>query len=159
MSEITEEIIKNFGNRLRIRVCGLCERNDALLLIRHHSIESPGYIWIPPGGGVQYGERIKDALQRELLEESNMQIEIKELVYIHEYVKLPLHAVELFFRITSTSTSILGSDPEMSVDTPILTELRWMNREELKKEDSNALHPVVQLWMKGSFPTLPTCLK
>jgi 8-oxo-dGTP diphosphatase len=51
----------------RIRVSALLRWEDRLLLIRH---EKPGKeYWLLPGGGVNSGESLVDALRRELLEE------------------------------------------------------------------------------------------
>jgi ADP-ribose pyrophosphatase YjhB (NUDIX family) len=51
----------------RIRVSALLRWNDRLLLCRH---EKPGKeYWLLPGGGVNVGESIVEALDRELAEE------------------------------------------------------------------------------------------
>lgn len=151
MSEVTEEIIKNFGNRLRIRVCGICIRDNALLVIKHHNIGSVGHIWIPPGGGLDFGERISDALKREFIEETGLTIEVKNLVHLYEYMDTPLHAIELFFTVDAQGEASLGHDPEMPENTPLLQELKWMTREDLRKENPASLHPVVDLWLKNEL--------
>jgi 8-oxo-dGTP diphosphatase len=51
----------------RIRVSALLEWRDRILLCRH---EKPGKeYWLLPGGGVDSGESLVDALRRELAEE------------------------------------------------------------------------------------------
>ena len=58
----------------RIRVSALLRWEDRILLCRH---EKPGKeYWLLPGGGVNSGESLVDALHRELLEEVGIDEEI-----------------------------------------------------------------------------------
>jgi 8-oxo-dGTP diphosphatase len=55
------------GSEPRIRVSAILRWHGRILLCRH---EKPGKeYWLLPGGGVNSGETIVDALERELLEE------------------------------------------------------------------------------------------
>lgn len=109
------EIAKIYGNRLRVRVCGLCWDGDKLLLINHKSLGSANF-WAPPGGGVEYGEPIENALKREFLEETGIHVDIMNFAFGTEYIHDPLHAIELFFQVRQTGGELTsGYDPEIQV--------------------------------------------
>ena len=59
----------------RIRVSALLRWRDRILLCRHEKA-GRGEYWLLPGGGVNSGESLLDALHRELAEEVGLQDEI-----------------------------------------------------------------------------------
>src|SRR3954470_9798998 len=59
----------------RIRVSAVLQWQDRILLCRHEKI-GRGEYWLLPGGGVNAGESLTDALYRELREEVGIHDEI-----------------------------------------------------------------------------------
>jgi len=59
----------------RIRVSALLRWQDRILLIRHEKA-GRGEYWLLPGGGVNAGESLVDALHRELAEEVGIEDEL-----------------------------------------------------------------------------------
>lgn len=55
----------------RVRVGALVVNNGRLLLVRHQ--KAGRTYWLLPGGGVEEGESLADALRRELLEECGIE--------------------------------------------------------------------------------------
>lgn len=106
-------VYQTFGNKLRVRVCGLCVENNQLLMVNHAGITA-GDFWAPPGGGLQFGETVEACLKREFLEETGLDIEIQDLLFTCEVIRLPLHAVEMFFTTKVKHGKLMrGIDPEM----------------------------------------------
>ncbi|MGM0545883.1 MAG: NUDIX domain-containing protein [Bacteroidota bacterium] len=123
-----------FANKLRVRVCGLLIQADQILLAQIHSPISDKLVWMPPGGGLSFGESMKDCLKREFREETNLSVEVHELVHVNELLKKSYHAVECFFEVKRTSgEEKLGKDPELSWDRQMLRDLQWVPLKELSE--------------------------
>ncbi len=71
--------------RPRVRVAAICVRDDALLLVRH--VKDGKTYWLLPGGGVDYGETLVEALRREVMEETNLDIAPRDAVIITDSIR------------------------------------------------------------------------
>lgn len=131
---------RQYGNKLRVRVCGLLIEEEKILLIKHRGL-GDGHLWIPPGGGVEYGSSLKENLKREFLEETGLQIRVSELRFVNEFVKPPFHAIELFFLVERTGGQLrLGSDPEFDENHQILEVIKFFSFTEIAAMKENELH-------------------
>lgn len=136
-----QEVLKLYGNRLRLRVCGLYCDGDRLLMIRHRGIGPTDTFWCPPGGGAQFGETAPDALIREFAEETGLAVEIGDMLFVNEFMQPPLHAMELFFAVQVTGGTLRqGVDPEMGADEQIIEEVRFMSFDEIKSYPPEEVH-------------------
>ena len=110
-----QEITALYGKKVRVRVCGLCWEDNKLLLVNHRSLQSINF-WAPPGGGLEFGEKVENALKREFGEETGLEIAVVRFAFGCEYVQDPLHAIELFFHVKRLGgTLITGYDPELQL--------------------------------------------
>ena len=69
----------------KIVVAAVIEKDGKYLLIKEKlsdGIEK----WIVPGGKVEFGEKLEDAVKREIKEETNLDIEILEFLDFYEAV-------------------------------------------------------------------------
>jgi 8-oxo-dGTP diphosphatase len=145
-----KKIIKKFGNRLRIRVCGILVEKDRILLVKHRSLGDKGTLWAPPGGGMDYGTSAIQNLIREFREETGLFIRVGQFLFTHEFLRPPLHAVELFFEVKSMGGKLKkGKDPEMQKEEQIIEEVRFVPFVDLIKMDRSTLHQV--LWDCDSY--------
>jgi 8-oxo-dGTP diphosphatase len=136
MSNPVHEI---YGNRIRVRGCGICVVDNAILLVNHSGL-GPNDFWSPPGGGVNFGESITDSLVREFKEETGVEIQVQEFLFASEFIQAPLHAIEFFFLVEKTGGKLkTGADPE--ADTQIIKDVKFMPWQELKNQRQN-LHGI-----------------
>ena len=140
----SSEITEKYGGAVRVRICGLLADERRILLVRHSGINDGNDLWIPPGGGLEFGETIHQALQREFLEETHLKVEVGKFHSGFEYVRPPLHAIELFFWVNPLQSTEpkLGSDPEL-ID-PIIQELRFVTFEELALIPEESKHAILR---------------
>lgn len=123
-----------YSGKLRVRVAGLLVTDRKLLLVKLHSPVSSSDIWTAPGGGVEFGETIEDALKREFNEETGLSILVGDLLHINELIEPPYHAIEFFFKVTKISGHLkLGSDPEHSQDQQLLKEIGFFEKGKLSE--------------------------
>jgi len=141
MEEIQKRIIEKFGNRLRIRVCGICIEHGKILLINHKSLNRHGDFWAPPGGGMDFGFSAEANLIREFLEETGLKIEIEKFLFVHEYLHPPLHAIELIFKVKRVGGLLnVGFDPEMGKGEQIIKEVKFIPIDRLMHFTKGSLH-------------------
>lgn len=142
-THIKNEILKNFGDKVRVRVCGIWIEQDQILMVKHQYIGQFDYLWAPPGGGMHFGESAAECLQREFWEETGLEIKIGDFLFVHEFQNDPLHAIELFFEVKRIGGHLhQGRDPELSPGNQIITQVAFLNLDTLKKENPLQIHAV-----------------
>jgi 8-oxo-dGTP diphosphatase len=107
-------------------VCAIIEQDDLVLCaLRSEQMSLPGK-WEFPGGKLELNELAEDALIREIKEELNVSIEIKDSLPISDYSYVPEKVIRLIpFRCVIRNN-----------ETPVAAEhaeLRWVKKEDLLK--------------------------
>ena len=146
----------DFSQKLRVRICGLLIEDDAILLANIDSPVTNRLVWIPPGGGLEFGETMEECLKREFLEETHLPIKVGNLIHINELVELPFHALEWYFEVEKDGGKIgLGYDPELRDDKQLLNDLQWIPISRLSELSfaPQSLLPKLQDWKnRFSYP-------
>ncbi|NMP21810.1 NUDIX hydrolase [Sulfobacillus harzensis] len=105
----------------KIGVAGIIVNDRRVVLGRRG--HDPGYgLWAFPGGHVEFGERLEDALCREVQEETDLLIIPSRPIYIAQLLGSDYHFVLIDFLVTDFSGVLrAGSD---------LDEVRWVEEKE-----------------------------
>lgn len=141
-----------FKNKIRIRANGILQHDGALLLIQLKSPVTEELVWMPPGGGLQFGESMTNCLKREFKEETGLQIEVGSLCFVNELVQPPFHAVECYFEVQQSGGALsLGHDPELDEEEQLIKDLQWIPLNELGH--IKLIPDQLEHWLKESSAT------
>ena len=136
-----KSVLEIYGNLLRVRICGICIRNNQLLLINHRELVE-GDFWSFPGGGLQFGETATECLVREFLEETGLKVEVGDFLFACEFISGPLHAIEFFFKVEQIGGNLsIGTDPE-SGENQLIRNVDFLTETEVNKIDKAHLHGI-----------------
>ena len=84
-------------------------KDDRLLMIRRAKDPGAG-LWSLPGGRVEHGEYLADALRREVAEETGLEVEVRDLVGILEVVADPHYVILDYYAEATGDDSPVASD-------------------------------------------------
>jgi 8-oxo-dGTP pyrophosphatase MutT (NUDIX family) len=88
----------------RVTARGIVFKDGKLLCARLQPYKGSiaGDYWCVPGGGVDPGEALIAALEREMIEETGIKPVIGKLLYIQQFTLKDVEQLEFFFHITNT---------------------------------------------------------
>ncbi len=138
-----KELEAVYGHKVRVRACGLCWQGDSLLLIDHQHLGST-HFWASPGGGIEPGVSARDTLVREFKEETGLTITVGAYLFTCEFIRHPLHAIELFFEVKCIAGELQkGTDPETSLQ--VVGEIGYRDFEFIRQLSGSDRHGVFNL--------------
>ena len=117
---------------------GICEFNGKILLLKVRSRSShDAEKWEIPGGKVKKGEFFDQALKREFIEETGLEINIDSLYNViqNEYVACKTNekvkSIQLIMKVSSASDEVTISAEH--------DEYKWFTKDELKELIDNEM--------------------
>ena len=109
-------------------VCAIIEHQNQILIGKKIEGDHPANLggkWTLPGGKVEYAESLENALKREIREETNLEIEIKEKLGEDVYISKVEAKVNCFKCIPKNFNYKPGDD---------LQKIKWVDKQNLFKE-------------------------
>jgi len=100
---------------VRVRVTGVIIEDGRILLLNQNV--GSGRLWSLPGGKLEDGETLSEALVREMREETGLDVEPGRLLYVCD--NLPAHVVHMTFEARRTGGTVGDIAPGADT-TPIL---------------------------------------
>jgi 8-oxo-dGTP diphosphatase len=117
--------------RPRLGCAGLIRRGDSVLLGKRNKEPNRG-LWVLPGGGVEFCESFANTLERELLEEAGIKVDVQGVFNVYELINPPSeHRVIVYM-----NGNYRSGEPMASSD---LSEVRFIHTDELKEMSRNRL--------------------
>jgi len=133
---MSENIRKDFTGEVAIKTILLKE--GKVLIVRDHKDAAT---WEFPGGHLEVGETLEDALRREVREELGAEIGIGTLIHSEQVIHKGRGTPHLFIFCTAT---LCNPEQALMVPSEEIAEVRWVDREsvtglEFYQECENAL--------------------
>ena len=121
--------------RPRVRVAIVVVHDGKILLVEHTKEERK--YWLLPGGGLEWGEGLKEALSREVEEETGLEVEVGDLLFVSETLAPggQRHVIHLVFE-----GELQGGEINVPQEERI-TDVGWVP---LERIEDLTLHPPMQ---------------
>ena len=128
--------INNKKNIFKYRVNGVLIKDNKLLTVQ---IMNNG-IYCCPGGHIKIGESSKNAVKREILEETEINVNVEyPIAFIENFFtrknKDQVHEISLYYLVNSLNDILLKDHIVEEIDDGIVKQLefKWINIEDLDK--------------------------
>jgi ADP-ribose pyrophosphatase len=111
----------------RVGVGAIVIREGRILLVKRASSPGKGF-WAIPGGLVELGETVREAAEREILEETGITVRAKEAFYLFDFIdRDPEGGIKYHYIIIDFLADYLGGEPKAADD---VSDARWVSPEE-----------------------------
>lgn len=113
-----------------VAVGGILTGPDGRLLVVRRGNPPGQGLWTVPGGRIEPGERMRDAVVREVREETGLEVEVEGIVGVFELVRPDLHLISIDHRVRRVAGEARAGDDAAA--------LAWMGRSELEAASTTA---------------------
>jgi ADP-ribose pyrophosphatase len=123
------------------------DNNETLLLKRTQKTRSEAGFWSKPGGTVEFGEKVEDAVKREIKEELGVHIElIRFLGFTDHIIKSEnQHWVAFNYLAKIISGTLQNIEPEKA------EEIKWFKLNNLPENLTQTTREPIDVYLKSNF--------
>lgn len=132
--ELKNEIVDIMANEYNIRVYGILKNKNAILVTDEHRA---GILMSKfPGGGLEKGEGLELCLKREFIEELGIDIEVKSLFYVNEFLQMSVfdktqELISFYYWVETNELSKIKIGTQEEIKNPGDQIFRWVEMEDL----------------------------
>jgi 8-oxo-dGTP diphosphatase len=112
----------------RISAGGIVVVDNKVLMV-HHFLENQYDFWVLPGGGIEENEGIFRAVERELLEETNLKVKSERIAYIEEFMDEGKYVCKFWVYCSLVQGKL--STEHKCTDEGFLQDAKFFSEEEL----------------------------
>jgi ADP-ribose pyrophosphatase len=127
MSGKEEKPGREYRELPRVGVGAIVIHQGRILLVKRASSPGKGF-WAIPGGLVELGETVREAAEREILEETGISVRAKEAFYIFDFIDRDSGGnIKYHYIIIDFLADYLGGEPKAADD---VSDARWVAPDE-----------------------------
>lgn len=117
-----------YPDQPRVAVGAIVFKDDKILLVRRGHPPAEG-VWAIPGGRVELGETMREAAEREIREETGLNVQAKEPVFVFDVlIKDETGKIRFHYVIVDLLADLVGGALRAGDDA---LEARWISSSEI----------------------------
>lgn len=121
------------------------DKNETLLLKRGKNSRNQAGYWSKPGGAVEFGEKIEDAIKREIKEELGAEIELIKLLGFTNHI---MKEEKQHWLSVSYLAKIIKGEPE-NMEPDKHDEIGWFSFDNLPEKLTETTSELVEEYLKS----------
>lgn len=122
---------REYPNHPLVGVGAVIKKGDRVLLVKRNNEPAKG-LWSIPGGLVELGETVRDAVLREVKEETSLSIELGEIIDVmDQIIKDESGRIRFHYVLVDFLARPVDDEAVAKSECEEVSELRWVGADEL----------------------------
>lgn len=121
------------------------DKNETLLVKRGVNSKNEAGVWSKPGGAVEFGEKVEDAVRREIKEELNVDIELTKFLGFTNHI---INSESQHWVTFNYLAKIIKGNPKI-MEPEKIAEIKWFNLRSLPEKLSQTTSEPIEDYLKS----------